>query len=351
MLHTREIAWIGAHQFYAENGLRLSLGAIIKFATFPLTFGSIGVPVFFVLSGYCIHRYQAFLAASGKLNSFSPRVFLLRRFFRIYPVLFGALALTFVADMISASCYPPSPKLGNVDFLSFLRNIASLQGLFGATYGSNDALWTLSIEVQFYALYPLLLVVMRRAGLARTLACLTVLNVASYFVLERHGLRAFSSFYVSWFLGVAIAETEANHTLVMFISNARRAAAVKITALALLGAGCGVFFLSQYAAFNVWAIAFALYFGTRIAIGSTFKTLFARAMAKVGEYSYSLYIVHLPIVVMLLSLVYRSARQSSLWPFVWKSRCRGRGGLSVLTRLRSGRRSRCLTKFAIALTL
>jgi peptidoglycan/LPS O-acetylase OafA/YrhL len=175
----------------------------------PASVGSIGVPIFFVLSGYCIHRSQAFARARRGTFQLSSANFLVRRFFRIYPVLFGARLLTLFCDWLGRQYSPTSYKLGDLGIGAFLVNLFSLQGIAGGTYGSNDALWTLSVEVQFYALYPLLLVSMCRLGNLTTFGMLAVVNVVSYFALKRYDYELFSSYYVSWYLGALVAEGEA----------------------------------------------------------------------------------------------------------------------------------------------
>src|SRR5438128_258897 len=162
--HTRETTWVGIREFWNLHGPDVGAQTILGYVTFPLVWGSIGVPIFFVLSGYCIHRSQAFARARSGSFQLSPTNFLVRRFLRIYPVLVGALFLTLLCDSMSRRYFPNSSKLGDTGIDTFLVNLFSLQGIGGPTYGSNVPLWTLSIEVQLYALYPLLLAIMWRIG-------------------------------------------------------------------------------------------------------------------------------------------------------------------------------------------
>src|SRR6202790_1080008 len=145
-IHTREITWIGIRSFWQLNGLSVAPNTIIGYLTFPLVWCAIGVPIFFVISGYCIHRSQAFARAREGTFKLSTANFLLRRFFRIYPVLFGALLLTLLCDWLSRHYFPNSFKLGDNGVTAFFVNLFSLQGIVAPPYGSNGALWTLSIE-------------------------------------------------------------------------------------------------------------------------------------------------------------------------------------------------------------
>ncbi len=199
--HTREITWVGMREFWRLHGLVPAPNVIFGYLTFPLMWGSIGVPIFFVISGYCIHRGQAFAHARSASYQLSISSFLMRRILRIYPVLAGALLITMLCDSLSRQYVPNSYKLSDTGIGLFLVNLASLQGIAGRTYGSNISLWTLSIEVQFYMLYPFLLLAMSRFGSLATFLIIVALNVISYFVLERAGYQLFLSYYASWCLG------------------------------------------------------------------------------------------------------------------------------------------------------
>ena len=54
----------------------------------PVCWGSLGVALFFVISGFCVH--YSFLHAK---KPFVAREFFLRRFLRIYPAYFVALVV------------------------------------------------------------------------------------------------------------------------------------------------------------------------------------------------------------------------------------------------------------------
>jgi peptidoglycan/LPS O-acetylase OafA/YrhL len=318
-MHAREVTWIGIRDFWAANGAHVSPSTILGYSTFPLVWGSIGVPIFFVLSGYCIHRGQAVVRARSKHKTggfeLSSGNFLLRRFFRIYPVIVGALLLTLVCDWASRHYFPNSVKLGDNSLGAFLVNLFSVQGLLGPTYGSNMPLWTLSIEVQFYLLYPLLLIAMARLGNMTTLLALAVLNIASYFLFQTRGLLLFSSFYVSWYLGALVAEADATHLYAGRLRSAGIRAGVYAIGLAGLGVGCLVFFRSNFLAFQIWALAFAVFLIAVLKRPHSIPGFLARLFRWLGTFSFSIYIIHLPVVVLIHSVAFRSVRQPGLGPF------------------------------------
>jgi peptidoglycan/LPS O-acetylase OafA/YrhL len=309
--HCRQVVWVGMQSFHHAAGTSLDLGTIVAYLTFPIAWGSAGVPIFFVISGYCIHRGTALRLAREPGYRLDAPNFWARRFARIYPVLLAALLLTFALDWFSLQLPPVSHKVRDLGLHAFVVNLLSLQGVAGKTYGSNGALWTLSLEVQFYAVYPLLVAVRRRFGIAPVLAAVALVNVVSACLLERHDIQFFTSYWLSWTLGVWIAEAQAGNT-----RSARRAAASLWygLAVALTALGCVAFHFGQYGAFQLWALGFACYLAKALADQQAVRSVAMRALSRIGDFSFSLYIIHLPIFVLLASLFYRSSLQMSIWP-------------------------------------
>ncbi len=197
--HCRQVTWIGMQQFH--RGAPAWDANTVGYLTFPIAWGSAGVPIFFVISGYCIHRAMARRLAARLHASLDNGNFLLRRFTRIYPVLLTALVLTFVLDSFSAGFEPVSRKINPFDLHAFVVNVLSLQGIAGKTFGSNGALWTLSVEVQFYLVYPLLLMLRRRIDMRGVFAAVALVNVLSAAMFESHHVVVFTSYWLSWTLG------------------------------------------------------------------------------------------------------------------------------------------------------
>ncbi|CAD6511525.1 acyltransferase family protein [Paraburkholderia metrosideri] len=309
--HCRQVAWVGMQAFHQSVGHSLSVGAIAAYLTFPIAWGSAGVPIFFVISGYCIHRGGALRLASNPDYRLDTGNFWVRRFARIYPVLLAALVLTFALDWFSLQLPPVSHKIREIGWQSFVVNLLSLQGVAGKTYGSNGALWTLSLEVQFYAIYPLLFALRRRIGMTSVLAIVAVVNVISAYVLERHDIQFFTSYWFSWTLGAWIADARTRRA-----SDARSSIWLYVLAAAFIVLGCVAFHFGQYGAFQLWAVGFAFYLYKALERGSgnQRETFGTRWLSRFGDFSFSLYLIHLPIFVLLSSLLFRSSLQMSIWP-------------------------------------
>lgn len=134
--------------------------------------GHYGVPMFFVISGYCI----AAAAESVRLGRRDVRSYFVRRFRRIYPplwiVIIASIGFFFVVDVVlwprllsSEPWMQPRPWwysgwqwLGNLTLTETWRH--HLVG-DGRAHFPGQA-WTLCYEEQFYGVVGLLLVVSRR---------------------------------------------------------------------------------------------------------------------------------------------------------------------------------------------
>lgn len=159
----------------------------------------IGVPMFFVVSGYCI---------AGSIDSLrrkphSLSSYFVRRMRRIYPPLWimAAIAVTFSLvmrsiDLLNQRC-EQLPHLAEFSFWTWLGNITASESWLHLFVGSKDATyimantWTLCYEEQFYALAGLMLVFSaRRFFLASAvIAALTIVcrHVFRSVGIETHG--------------------------------------------------------------------------------------------------------------------------------------------------------------------
>jgi peptidoglycan/LPS O-acetylase OafA/YrhL len=312
--HCRQVAWIGIHRFHEVFGFSLDPSVVIGYLTAPLAYGSAGVPVFFVISGYCIHRGTPVRLAADPSYRLDARSFWASRFARIYPVLFAALVLTLILDSTSLSLSPANHKILDSGPQAFFVNLFSLQGVLGSPYGSNGALWTLAIEVQFYAVYPLLVAARRRFGLPAVIAGVAVLNVASGVLLEPRCLILFTSYWFSWTLGGCLAEIVATPDTSGLSKRGR--GLWQLAAIVGVALGCIAFTFSQYVAFQLWAIGFACFLRTMIGPNTKRSPhgLVMRLLARCGAFSYSLYAIHLPIFVCMQAILFRSVQQLSIWP-------------------------------------
>ncbi len=147
--------------FHCAEGAHLPalLSAMPEWLTRTVFFsGHLGVPVFFVLSGFVLARISA-----GKIDSWqSASRFLTQRLIRLSPPYYVAVLIGTVLLLAkSHSGAGPAPEASQV-----LAHLTYTQVILGFD-PLNTVFWTLAMEVQFYIAFALLLW-MARAAARRT---------------------------------------------------------------------------------------------------------------------------------------------------------------------------------------
>ncbi|MCY2952688.1 MAG: acyltransferase [Planctomycetota bacterium] len=296
-------------------------------SAFVFGLGYFGVPLFFIISGFCIH-----LPLAGNSRPLNVRAFAIRRFFRLYPLYITITALCMALYWIRDGWgHNPQLTFGSViGHLFFWHYFASPPD---PGMGVSPVLWTLSLEVEFYILYALLLPLLRRIGFGRCALIGIVIGIAYRTVwysnssLDPHWDEQWPRiFYPSrfvfirfgeWLLGAWLAELYARRSPTGIIrfpwSNP-----------ALLAGGCfciifGVAFaifcgLDRYATDLLASVGFALI--TLVAIradaasqakGPTPVSWWQRLGTFLGDRSYSLYLIHFSAIVTTVEVVARLA--------------------------------------------
>ena len=164
------------------------------------SFGYIGVFLFFVISGFCIHLQWARATAAGIEPEIRFIPFWKRRIRRLYPPYLIALLLFLLVAASTSGI-----RLTQFFFYDLGMHLLMLHNLDAKTaYTINGVFWTLAIEEQLYLAYFLLLFIRMRWGWGVTLAvCL----------LARVGWMGFS--HIVWLktggFGLPVPEAAASH--------------------------------------------------------------------------------------------------------------------------------------------
>ncbi|GAA1961925.1 hypothetical protein GCM10009798_22090 [Nocardioides panacihumi] len=111
--------------------------------------GTVGVTVFFVLSGWLITRLL--LAEHARSGRIDLPLFWQRRARRILPALLGLLFVWSLLGVVSGNARVASPR-AVVGALLFVNNWLAVPGDLGAL----NHTWSLAVEEQFYLVWPLL---------------------------------------------------------------------------------------------------------------------------------------------------------------------------------------------------
>lgn len=115
---------------------------------FLATPGSMGVSIFFFVSGFCL--YLSFDRAPDLKSYFS------KRFFKIVPSYVLAIALIVAFGWFKFTTAGDFSK-------HILTHLFFIHNWFSDTYGSiNGVFWSLAVEVQFYAIFPFIYPLVKR---------------------------------------------------------------------------------------------------------------------------------------------------------------------------------------------
>lgn len=295
------------------DGLRaLAVAIVVIFhaGVSPLRGGFVGVDIFFVISGYLITRQ---ISADLERGTFSVVGFYERRIRRIVPALLFVIAATLaIAPFV---LFPSELTTSGMTAVASILSVANLYLLNTAGYFAADAgtqplvhMWSLGVEEQFYLFFPLLLAAFgrRSRSAARwTTLLLALASLALCIVVTRYD-RDFAYYFPltrAWELLAG--------ALLVFVAIPRMPAWMRNVAAAgalLLIAASALKFYPQMAFPGFYALAPCLAAMALIAVGSQGGSavtagLSTRPLVWIGQISYSLYLVHWPILVF-----YRMAR-------------------------------------------
>lgn len=321
LLHAKGMLWVGTTATWVKYGLGFEPNAWLGYLSFPIFFGYLGVYLFFVLSGYCIHYRGAHDLAANTDKQLDVKTFALRRFVRIYPVYFAVLCVTVLVDsLVIANGLIRLDNTQDRTLFTFLLNLLSLQGLLVPTFGSNGVFWTLSIEMHLYAVYPILYYLSRRFDAKLTLIFTLLVSLGYIFIDDLLGIRqrlpslygigpVFLSYWFTWTVGFYLAEVNAGRTrLPAGFYQISLLSALPAIVLVLSGKFAYQQMVDTFFYDSVTTICTAVAFGGLVSWTTTYRGkeffdgILGRNLAKVGVYSYSLYAIHVPVL-----LLYKSA--------------------------------------------
>jgi peptidoglycan/LPS O-acetylase OafA/YrhL len=260
-------------------------------------YGRFAVVVFIVLSGFSLALSPA--RHGWRLDGMAG--FAQRRARRILPAYWAALAFSLAVAWLVV----PQPGNGVPDAKSVLVNGLLVQNIVGA-HSPNAAFWSLAVEAQLYVAFPLLLLMVRRYGALAMLATVTLV-VATVGIIGPHvaGLDAFviqsppdlAALFALGVLSAGIVGASRTRRSCPWGRLALIAAAPVVATIWWQGS---VWTLNNL----IWvdlavgpAVACLL---AALATGRArplLRLLQARPIRRLGSSSYSLYLTHAPIVV------------------------------------------------------
>jgi peptidoglycan/LPS O-acetylase OafA/YrhL len=279
---------------------------VVQFAS---SFGYIGVFLFFVISGFCIHLQWARAKAAGLKPEIRFGAFWKRRIRRLYPPYIITLLLFL---LLAASTV--GINLTHFFVYDLGMHLLMLHNLDPHTcYTINGVFWTLAIEEQLYLAYFLLLFIRVRWGWSVTIAVCLFARLAwmvfSHVVWLKTGAgipvpEAAASHWFTWALGALGVEVMFGLTTLRGWSRDLRLATVLIVAASAISSSLPSIhpyrWLHDFSWFLIhplWGLGFFIVVNRTVlaeqswlhqaklpSIVSIFSTL--------GVFSYSIYLTH-----------------------------------------------------------
>ena len=271
--------------------------------------GGLGVTIFFFLSGYLIttllfDEYER----SGRIDIGK---FYLRRVFRLFPPLVVTLIIAYALVILGLLD-------GNISWTGVLAQLlyfANYYGLFfdpgNTTAVGTGILWSLAVEEHFYLIYPALLVGLLALGSSRqrivvvlAIACLAVLVWRMY-------LASLPNFHVerTYYSSDTRIDSIVYGCLLALVANPRYAKAgmsnpfLEPASAALLTAAALVIamtiawrdsYFRETFRYSLQGLALmpVFYFAIKCAAHFPFTVLNYPWVARIGVYSYAMYLIH-----------------------------------------------------------
>lgn len=268
------------------------------------TLGHQAVIVFFVLSGYLVGGHILQTLDQGR---WSWRGYLIQRGVRLWIVLLPALALGGVLDF-AALHFHLAPALyagavhnhitfnvhATLTWKALIGNCVFLQTIATPVFGSNSPLWSLANEFWYYLIFPLGLLALRSSRPILNRVCMGLICLVMLWGVGS-GIRMLLPV---WLLGVLLAILPVWHTTswtrwlaVAFYS--------PIFVTVSRGHLTGRFPADYVLGIATFALLYVLLGARQPATGRWYE----RPSHTMAGFSYTLYLVHVPMLMLLTALL------------------------------------------------
>ena len=266
---------------------------------------------FFILSGFSI---RLSLRNDIVMKKENINEYLYRRFKRILPLYFITLIVTFLVgftiNQTHTTDFSIKNLIGNIFFLQISK---SYEGYWFAPYGNNGPLWSLPFEMFYYLFFPLFFIFLKKAfsgrifgnkfiefGLIVSLLISLVATVLNKYFFFPY--IAYSTLFYCWYVGFFIAHIYMKNEIKLYINF-----------FIVITIGILLFVLYKFTLaatlmnlFVGGAIAFLIYLTLLLTktpfrkVLSIIESIFNFLFYKVGKGSYALYLLHYPILLLVI---------------------------------------------------
>jgi peptidoglycan/LPS O-acetylase OafA/YrhL len=264
---------------------------------FATGFAHQAVVAFFVISGWLVGG--SLLNKLGQPQALGH--YAIDRITRLWTVLLPALLLMVVVGIVTGTVQPAQPGVelsNNYSLPTFVGNLFGLQTVLVQNFGGNYALWSLANETWYYVAFPLVLLALRGAGPRRQAAGLAALAFIAALLPW-----ALTLYFALWLLGALFSRVRIE------CGNAGRAILVVIE--------CGLLVYYRFTGSNddLVPASFLQDLNCSLPLLLLLSSLpqkidpASAPLRRVGkvakffsEFSFTLYVIHIPTIILLRHL-------------------------------------------------
>lgn len=264
--------------------------------------GFVGVDVFFVISGYLMTKI---ITQKTTQKQFSFLDFYFRRAKRILPALLVVVLISYLCGFLLFSPQDFKDFSGSVLYSVF--GLSNIYFWFGSGYFDTQAIikpllhtWSLSVEFQFYFLWPVFILAASKFGRKAIFAAVVTFAIISfYYSVTFLSKDSTQVYFLTPFRGYEFALGGMVVFLEGRLNKFRNNSYGYVTGLALVV--LSIYYINDSMPFPGYyslpptiGAAMMIFFGT-----STYskKISSLKIIDYIGEISYSLYLVHWPVLV------------------------------------------------------
>jgi peptidoglycan/LPS O-acetylase OafA/YrhL len=252
------------------------------------------VPLFFILSGYCIELSVQNTLKNKK--SFNLIQFYSRRIRRIYIPYIFALIVSVIINYVVR----PGYFLG---FPDIFTHLFVLQGFSNSYFNTiNVVLWTITIELSFYLLYPIYFYIKQIASLSISLlviGCVSLFSIIITTYLNSNAGYAFFYFpinlFFSWCIGCTLCTLKSSEASIKQYIYLYSAITLSFLLLIFLYVDT-----SEIIKYNFLIILSGIILLIFLKLNSFFSkwNKILKPIQLIGLSSYSLYLLHEPLILL-----------------------------------------------------
>ena len=288
---------------YHFNRIPAGTGAFGSALSGAFRLGGSGVDLFFVLSGFLITG----ILSDAKGGPSYYRDFFIRRSLRIFPLYFGALAITCIL-LPHAGVVIDAEAVRHQGWL-WLYGTNVAQARSGSyLFGGFNHFWSLAVEEHFYLVWPIVIASCSGPAARRVCVAGIVLAAACRFAIVRGGGNAIAAYVLTpcrldaLCVGALLALAARGPNWPRWVRWAGPSAIVSGGLLAILLAKLGSSVMDQtvlIARFTLSSAFFGAVLVLAVSAGPTSpigRVGRWRPLRTIGTYSYGLYVFHYPLL-------------------------------------------------------